>query len=864
MRRKSFLGTLIFTAALTLSAMSLVGCNSSNKLELLYFGRPREESTDVSNRILKKAPNRLNEESDERYFEVDYGNGVGLEAQVKNEDQLDFRNIILYSPATDTTYVFTDGNSNYTCWVNTVRRKGIWITDIQMYFDYNLFEEQTTECFFDTYVEIESVNFVSFTNSNAQAKMAQSDIRRVNIHAEANYDNHKWTDWEYRQATCEECAGNYRHCVTCQKQESEQDWENPPRGHNWTEWEITKTPTCQEIGEQRRECTVCHKVMTQEIEAHTWGEWTVETKTAGVLSKGDKAIKRCILCNKESSILIPNFTAYTSFTIPSNITRIDDYAFENSEYLTEVTIPVTVESIGRNAFGNCQNLKDVYFLSEVPPQIGTDLFCGTWDADDFKIHVPCGAEEAYKNVNAQYWEYAIRRIEGHRVDFWTLIKERTCEEDGYEEGVCTICGQTITQTLYATGHRWSDEQTWHGATCEEYGGYSRVCTICGAIGDNWEDSNTPPLGHQVDEWTLNTQTPGVLKQGDSISGTCKTCGKQITETLPNIESKIALVIPDTITKIESYAFSGAWNLVSVVIPASVKSIGECAFGNCDSLREVYFLSTLPPTLGNDLFSVTWNPSEFKIYTHYDEEDLYMQIDNDLWQTMAVPRIVSHKVSNFTTINEGNCEAAGVGVGECPTCKKTITKVVSAQHNYGETINVPAASEGQIAYSRQICQICGYEKLTINAMLGTLASGSSLKTNQPSGFMKLGGNGHSISYSFNYNGQATSAKIYQRAIFDGWRSINDQMCYFYNGRPSEESNFVLTFNGNNVDMSDMKNVTYREMLSDGEKISSDSTYSPAANCLIGTVNLNNGANSFTYTRKASYNLSVCDFIIIIDQ
>lgn len=45
-------------------------------------------------------------------------------------------------------------------------------------------------------------------------------------------------------------------------------------------------------------------------------------------------------------------------------------------------------------------------------------------------------------------------------------------------------------------------------------------------------------------------------------------------------------IPDSVTEIERFVFSGCTNLVSVEIPASVSKIGDHAFFNCKSLRNV--------------------------------------------------------------------------------------------------------------------------------------------------------------------------------------------------------------------------------------------------------------------------------------
>lgn len=60
----------------------------------------------------------------------------------------------------------------------------------------------------------------------------------------------------------------------------------------------------------------------------------------------------------------------------------------------------------------------------------------------------------------------------------------------------------------------------------------------------------------------------------------------------------SVTIPDTVTEIQKYAFSGCQNLKEVVIPEGVKTIGVNAFWNCRNLTKV----TLPTTLKN----VDWN------------------------------------------------------------------------------------------------------------------------------------------------------------------------------------------------------------------------------------------------------------------
>ena len=63
-----------------------------------------------------------------------------------------------------------------------------------------------------------------------------------------------------------------------------------------------------------------------------------------------------------------------------------------------------------------------------------------------------------------------------------------------------------------------------------------------------------------------------------------------------------LVIPDTVTTIGDWAFSGCTGLTSVTIPNSVTSIGRYAFYGCNNLKTIYSYAATPPTMSSNAFS----------------------------------------------------------------------------------------------------------------------------------------------------------------------------------------------------------------------------------------------------------------------
>ena len=101
-------------------------------------------------------------------------------------------------------------------------------------------------------------------------------------------------------------------------------------------------------------------------------------------------------CDGLTSVTIPNsvtsigmaaFSAcanLTSVNIPNSVTSIDDYTFDGCTNLTAIMIPNSVTSIGRSAFMDCSSLTSVYIPNSVK-SIGMRAFIGCSALTSVKI-----------------------------------------------------------------------------------------------------------------------------------------------------------------------------------------------------------------------------------------------------------------------------------------------------------------------------------------------------------------------------------------------------------------------------------------------------------------------------------------------
>lgn len=96
----------------------------------------------------------------------------------------------------------------------------------------------------------------------------------------------------------------------------------------------------------------------------------------------------------------------TFVTIPNSVTSIGFAAFSECSSLTSVTIPDGVTSIGNNAFYGCRGLTSITCNAINPPILGNYAFD---DTNDCPIYVPASAVDAYKA--AEGWSTYASRIQ---------------------------------------------------------------------------------------------------------------------------------------------------------------------------------------------------------------------------------------------------------------------------------------------------------------------------------------------------------------------------------------------------------------------------------------------------------------------
>ena len=241
-----------------------------------------------------------------------------------------------------------------------------------------------------------------------------------------------------------------------------------------------------------------------------------------------------VLYNKDKTTIIcyPAGKKGNNYKIPDGVTKVDSSAFIGCSSLTSITIPNGVTSIGDSAFEDCTSLKSITIPNSVT-SIGDSAFedCTSLTSITIPNGVTSIGDSAFEGCTS--------------LTSITLPDSVTSIGFGAFIGCSSLTSITIPDSVTSIGDY-------------AFLGCSRLTAI---------DVNTDNKDY--------TSVNGVLFYNDKTI-ICYPAGKKGNN----------YKIPDGVTSICWYAFSGCTSLTSITIPDSVTEIGGSAFENCSSLTSI--------------------------------------------------------------------------------------------------------------------------------------------------------------------------------------------------------------------------------------------------------------------------------------
>lgn len=507
-------------------------------------------------------------------------------------------------------------------------------------------------------------------------------------------------------------------------------------GHNYGEAVVTPA-TCTTDGKMVYTCARCNDVKTVPILATGHKEYVIDAIEATCNTKGRTEGKKCAVCGEvilastEIAKKAHSFTgevktiAATCDADGATLTKcancdawkIDNIPAIGHNYKAEV-VASTCTSKGYTKH-TCQNCGKVYTDNETAMiahnyVLNADLsLAPSCEGEGVNISVcsVCGSSKSEK-VDAK----------GHSFGEWSEYIPATCTTDRVEQHVCSVCNQVKIKTVPNTkGHSWNPDFTTDiPATCTTAGVQSKHCSRCDARTDV---TVIPAPGHSN---KTVTQEASCLKP--SVSYTyCTTCNTLISKvTVGNalghdfVEDAEQYVAPTNDKNGEKVLkCSRCDETITVVIPAQGHKFELVS--KVDATCEKTGLETYKCTThtgDNDCGLSYTNVIPMKAHTYAKrveteptctiagEGECYCSVCNEVFGTYEIPAL-GHDFSKETANVASTCNSVGYVTKQCSRCDETETTYSStlADHKWGDWETVQTADETHPGIKVRKCSVC---------------------------------------------------------------------------------------------------------------------------------------------------------------
>ena len=267
-----------------------------------------------------------------------------------------------------------------------------------------------------------------------------------------------------KEATCKETGySGDTWCKDCGKKILSGQAIAKTENHSWDAGKVTTKATCTEEGEKTFTCSICGDEKTEKVSATGHQHTEIRNKKeATCKEEGYSGDTWCKDCGKK-------------ILSGQAIAKTEDHSWNQGE----ITKEPTCKEKGEKTFtcSICGNTKTekvsttdhqhMEIRNQKNPTCKEAGYSGDTYCADCGVKISSGK--------------TIAKTKNHNWDGGVITTEPTCTERGEKTFTCTICGNTDTKKVNATGHSYGAYKVVKEPTNKRKGLKSKTCSVCGKI-----------------------------------------------------------------------------------------------------------------------------------------------------------------------------------------------------------------------------------------------------------------------------------------------------------------------------------------------------------------------------------------------
>ena len=267
-----------------------------------------------------------------------------------------------------------------------------------------------------------------------------------------------------KEATCKETGySGDTWCKDCGKKILSGQTIAKTENHSWDAGKVTTKATCTEEGEKTFTCSICGDEKTEKISATGHQHTEIRNKKEATCKEtGYSGDTWCKDCGKK-------------ILSGQAIAKTEDHSWNQGE----ITKEPTCKEEGEKTFtcSICGNTKTekvsttdhqhMEIRNQKNPTCKEAGYSGDTYCADCGVKISSGK--------------TIAKTKNHNWDGGVITTEPTCTERGEKTFTCTICGNTNTKKVNATGHSYGAYKVVKEPTNKRKGLKSKTCSVCGKI-----------------------------------------------------------------------------------------------------------------------------------------------------------------------------------------------------------------------------------------------------------------------------------------------------------------------------------------------------------------------------------------------